>query len=104
MFNLLIMFNTLNVFEHLEAIFGLHYHGLNGLRTLPSRCKWWFVYLITDKTIQSYAALGVGFVCLVIGLPLWWKTTDVYRVQLPYDEVAELASSPVFAFCCLPYR
>jgi phosphatidylinositol glycan class S len=24
----------------------------------------------------------------VIGLPLWWKTTEVYRVSLPYSRIA----------------
>jgi len=45
-----------------------------------------------DKSIQSYAALGVGLVAIVIGVPLWWKTTEVYRVQLPYSDIDELAS------------
>ncbi len=42
------------------------------------------------KARQTYAALGVGFVCIVIGLPLWWKTTEVYRVQLPYQDMDQL--------------
>jgi hypothetical protein len=25
-------------------------------------------------------------------LPLWWKTTDVYRVSLPYSRIAALDS------------
>ena len=41
------------------------------------------------------AALGVGFVCIVIGLPLWWKTTEVYRVPLPYQDIATLAKAQV---------
>jgi phosphatidylinositol glycan class S len=31
----------------------------------------------------------------VIGLPLWWKTTDVYRVPLPYSRIAALDSLDV---------
>lgn len=38
-----------------------------------------------------YAALGIGFVCIVIGIPLWWKTTEVYRVSLPYAEISDLS-------------
>ena len=45
--------------------------------------------------MQSYAALSVGFVCIVIGLPLWWKTTEVYRVQLPYADISSLADTQV---------
>ncbi|KAK3095640.1 hypothetical protein FSP39_017048 [Pinctada imbricata] len=41
---------------------------------------------------QHYAALGVGFVCVIIGLPLWWKTTEVYRVSLPYSDIADLTN------------
>ena len=41
------------------------------------------------------AALGMAFVCVVIGVPLWWKTTTVYRVQLPYSDIAELNTSTV---------
>ena len=42
-----------------------------------------------------YAAVGVGFVCVIIGLPLWWKTTEVYRVSLPYSDIEELAKVKV---------
>lgn len=31
----------------------------------------------------------------MIGLPLWWKTTDVYRVPLPYSRIAALDSLDV---------
>ena len=33
----------------------------------------------------SYAVL-----MLVIGVPMWWKTTEVYRVSLPYFEIKDL--------------
>jgi Phosphatidylinositol-glycan biosynthesis class S protein len=34
----------------------------------------------------------LDFVCLnsQFGLPLWWKTTEVYRVSLPYDKINAL--------------
>ena len=44
---------------------------------------------------QVLAALGVAFMCVVVGVPLWWKTTTVYRVQLPYSEIADLNTSRV---------
>ena len=43
------------------------------------------------------AAVGVGFVCLVVGLPLWWKTTEVYRVSLPYSDIDTLADTKVLS-------
>ena len=52
-------------------------------------------FLYAEKAVQSYAALSVGFVCIVVGLPLWWKTTEVYRVQLPYSDITTLAEIQV---------
>jgi len=46
-----------------------------------------------------YAAIGVGFVCIVVGIPLWWKTTEVYRVSLPYSDIAELNNTKVSINC-----
>ncbi|XP_048746599.2 GPI transamidase component PIG-S-like [Ostrea edulis] len=46
-----------------------------------------------DKSIQHFAALSIGFICVVIGIPLWWKTTEVYRVSLPYSDIADLSKT-----------
>jgi hypothetical protein len=53
------------------------------------------LYYVVDKTIQTYAALGIGIVCILFGVPLWWKTTEVYRVSLPYSDIAELSKTQV---------
>ncbi|CAG8736393.1 16791_t:CDS:2, partial [Acaulospora morrowiae] len=29
------------------------------------------------------------WVVILIGIPLWWKTTEVYRAQLPFTEIEE---------------
>jgi len=50
---------------------------------------------VSEKRTNVYAAVGVGFVCVIIGLPLWWKTTEVYRVSLPYSDIEELAKVKV---------
>ncbi|KAL5022028.1 hypothetical protein ScPMuIL_001183 [Solemya velum] len=50
-----------------------------------------------DRSIQVYSALSVGVVCLVIGLPLWWKTTEVYRVSLPYSDISSLTDSKIYS-------
>ncbi|XP_067128042.1 GPI transamidase component PIG-S [Centruroides vittatus] len=34
--------------------------------------------------------MGIFFVFVIIGVPLWWKTTEVYRVTLPYSEIEKL--------------
>ena len=48
--------------------------------------------------VQSYAALSIGLICLLIGVPIWWKTTEVYRVPLPYGEISALADLTVTSF------
>ncbi|XP_052751824.1 GPI transamidase component PIG-S isoform X2 [Galleria mellonella] len=40
----------------------------------------------TESNRMWASASFVG-VLIVIGLPLWWKTTEVYRVALPYDKI-----------------
>ena len=62
------------------------------------------VYLSLDDTVaekdtQAFAALGVAFVCIVIGVPLWWKTTEVYRVSLPHSEITKLADISANQVC-----
>ncbi|XP_053313172.1 GPI transamidase component PIG-S [Spea bombifrons] len=36
------------------------------------------------------AALSIAFITAVLGLPLWWKTTETYRASLPYNEISQL--------------
>ncbi|CAI9718729.1 GPI transamidase component PIG-S-like [Octopus vulgaris] len=48
-----------------------------------------------EKATQAYAALGIGLICVFFGIPLWWKTTEVYRVPLPYDEIEALTDTKV---------
>lgn len=36
------------------------------------------------------AALFFAAVAIVLGLPLWWKTTETYRAALPYSEISGL--------------
>ncbi|KAL8570340.1 hypothetical protein ACOMHN_035758 [Nucella lapillus] len=47
------------------------------------------------KMTQTYAALGIGLVCILIGFPLWWKTTEIYRVQLPYSDIQRLSETEI---------
>ncbi|XP_068126262.1 GPI transamidase component PIG-S [Hyperolius riggenbachi] len=36
------------------------------------------------------AALSIALVAAVLGLPLWWKTTETYRASLPYSDISQL--------------
>ncbi|CAG8801106.1 17066_t:CDS:10, partial [Gigaspora margarita] len=36
------------------------------------------------------------WVVILIGLPLWWKTTEVYRAQLPFTEIEEWSKWEAF--------
>ena len=52
---------------------------------------------MTDPgTIQKHLA-SFSFVVLmvVVVLPVWWKTTEVYRASLPYSDIDNLHSLPV---------
>lgn len=40
----------------------------------------------------AWAAAGFAVVLLVVGVPVWWFTTTVYRAQLPYGTIETLSS------------
>ena len=40
---------------------------------------------------QVASAVSVAVVAVLLGVPLWWKTTEVYRAPLPYDSIANLS-------------
>jgi phosphatidylinositol glycan class S len=46
--------------------------------------------LLFSDANRIFAAVAYVVVLIVIGLPLWWKTTEVYRVSLPYSRIAAL--------------
>lgn len=39
---------------------------------------------------QSLSLLSIVGVWLLVGVPVWWKTTTVYRSSLPYAAINEL--------------
>ncbi|KAK3762447.1 hypothetical protein RRG08_009836 [Elysia crispata] len=53
------------------------------------------VETVKEKTTQHTAALCFGLFFIVIGLPLWWKTTEIYRVSLPYSDIQHLSEKKV---------
>ncbi|GAA6083708.1 GPI transamidase component PIG-S [Tachysurus ichikawai] len=46
----------------------------------------------TEKRRGKNAALSIATVVIVLGLPLWWRTTETYRAWLPYSQISELDS------------
>ena len=46
--------------------------------------------IITDQNSKTYATLSYALVMLVVGLPVWWQTTDVERAPLPFDRIEEM--------------
>lgn len=55
-----------------------------------------------DQSRQYISALAILFVAIFIGLPIWWKTTEVYRCPLPYKEINELAHQQVNVIAAVP--
>lgn len=48
-----------------------------------------------ERYIQHTAALCFGLFFILIGFPLWWKTTEVYRVSLPYTDIQHLSEKKI---------
>lgn len=46
-----------------------------------------------NESFRIYAAISYTVILIVIGIPLWWKTTEVYRVPLPFSRIASLNDS-----------
>ncbi|KAL7844567.1 hypothetical protein SRHO_G00231060 [Serrasalmus rhombeus] len=46
----------------------------------------------TEKQRGRYASLAIAAVVIVLGIPLWWKTTETYRAWLPFSQINELDS------------
>lgn len=49
----------------------------------------------SEQWRQYVSALCVLCVAVFLGLPTWWRTTEVYRCPLPYREISQLASQQV---------
>ncbi len=49
----------------------------------------------SEQWRQYVSALCVLFVAVFVGLPTWWRTTEVYRCSLPYQEIDQLARQQV---------
>lgn len=49
----------------------------------------------SEKKGLTHVSASVSFILIFVcvGLPVWWKTTTVYRVNLPYDEIETLSTT-----------
>ncbi|XP_076812347.1 GPI-anchor transamidase component PIGS-like [Clavelina lepadiformis] len=43
-----------------------------------------------SEETQILAALSICILFFGVGVPVWWKTTNVYRADLPYHEISKL--------------
>ncbi|XP_072909104.1 GPI transamidase component PIG-S [Hemitrygon akajei] len=43
-----------------------------------------------EKCRGKLSAACIAAVVVLVGLPLWWKTTETYRASLPYSQISEL--------------
>lgn len=49
-----------------------------------------FFYFVED--LRNLSAAVYAFILLVIGIPLWWRMTEVQRHPLPYAQISQLGS------------
>lgn len=48
--------------------------------------------LDVEKQRGRHAALAIAAIVVVVGIPLWWRTTETYRAWLPISQIQQLES------------
>lgn len=48
-----------------------------------------------DERQRSYIVLSFWLIVVLLGLPIWWTTTTIYRANLPVDGMLEWAEGKV---------
>ncbi|CAI6344098.1 unnamed protein product [Macrosiphum euphorbiae] len=62
-----------------------------------------------DEDLRNLSAAVYAFILLVIGIPLWWRMTEVQRHSLPYAQISQLGtmdviiSTDIFVYTKNPY-
>lgn len=51
--------------------------------------------LPTLEDLRNLSAAVYAIILLVIGIPLWWRMTEVQRHPLPYTQISQLGSMDV---------
>lgn len=54
-----------------------------------------YVMFISERRRGQIAALSIAAVVIIVGVPLWWRTTETYRAWLPVSQIKELANLQV---------
>lgn len=49
----------------------------------------------SDITRRTRVVVSFWLIVLFLGLPIWWKTTTIYRANLPLDGMLEWAEGKV---------
>lgn len=49
----------------------------------------------SDIRRRSHIILSFWLIVLCLGLPIWWKTTTIYRADLPLQEMLDWADGKV---------
>ncbi len=47
--------------------------------------------------VRSLVVLSFWFIVVLLGLPIWWRTTSIYRARLPLHDMMEWADGKVFS-------
>lgn len=50
---------------------------------------------LSERRRGQLAALSIAAVVILVGVPLWWRTTETYRAWLPVSQITELANLQV---------
>uniref|UniRef100_A0A7N5ZPQ3 Phosphatidylinositol glycan anchor biosynthesis, class S n=1 Tax=Anabas testudineus TaxID=64144 RepID=A0A7N5ZPQ3_ANATE len=48
-------------------------------------------FMLKLRRRGQLAALSIAAVVIIVGVPLWWRTTETYRAWLPVSQINELA-------------
>ncbi|XP_050339832.1 GPI transamidase component PIG-S isoform X2 [Bactrocera neohumeralis] len=48
-----------------------------------------------EDKYRLFASMAFMIVVIIVGVPMWWKTTEVYRVSLPSADIMSLSDKPI---------
>lgn len=55
----------------------------------------------SDASRRSYIILSFWVLVVLLGLPVWWQTTSIYRADLPVSDMMDWADGKVGAPVCM---
>lgn len=54
--------------------------------------------VLIERKRGRWAALSIAAIVIIVGIPLWWRTTETYRAWLPVSQIKDLANLQVCFF------